>query len=121
MFIGREKELADLNALYATDQFQMPVIYGRRRVGKSTTYNAIIEAMASGAAKINEIATKIHSDTATVSYCLKSLITIGIVEKRTAITDETNRKKTSYVICDNMFRFWYRFVPNGIGGELIQN
>ena len=99
----------------------MPVIYGRRRVGKSTTYNAIIEAMASGAAKINEIATKIHSDTATVSYCLKSLITIGIVEKRTAVTDETNRKKTSYVICDNMFRFWYRFVPNGIGGELIQN
>ena len=36
MFIGREKELADLNALYNTDQFQMPVIYGRRRVGKST-------------------------------------------------------------------------------------
>lgn len=29
-----------------------------------STYNAIIEAMASGAAKINEIATKIHSDTA---------------------------------------------------------
>ena len=36
MFIGREKELADLNKLYETEQFQMPVIYGRRRVGKST-------------------------------------------------------------------------------------
>ncbi len=85
-----------------------------------STYNAIIEAMASGAAKINEIATKIHSDTATISYCMKSLIAIGIVEKRSAVTDENNKKKTSYVICDNMFRFWYRFVPNGIDLILMQ-
>lgn len=83
-----------------------------------STYNAIIEALASGATKVNEIVTKIHSDTATVSYCLKSLIAIGIVEKCSAITDEDNKKKTSYIICDNMFRFWYRFVPNGI--DLIQ-
>jgi hypothetical protein len=34
------------------------------------------------------------------------------------MTEETNRKKTSYHICDHMFRFWYRFVPNGI--DLIQ-
>ena len=83
-------------------------------------YNAIIEALASGAVKVNEIVTKVHSDTATVSYCLKSLISIGIVEKCAAITEEDNKKKTSYVICDNMFRFWYRFVPNGIDLILMQ-
>ena len=86
-----------------------------------STYNAIIEALASGATKVNEIVTKIHSDTATVSYCLKSLISIGIIEKCTAITDEENKKKTSYVICDNMFHFWYRFVPNGIDLILMQH
>ena len=43
MFIGREKELADLNALYDTDKFQMPVIYGRRRVGKSTLIRKFVE------------------------------------------------------------------------------
>ena len=64
--------------------------------------------------------TKVHSDTATVSSCLKSLIAIGIVEKCSAITEENNKKKTSYVICDNMFRFWYRFVPNGIDLILMQ-
>ena len=85
-----------------------------------STYNAIIEALASGAVKVNEIVTKVHSDTATVSYCLKSLISIGIVEKCAAITEEDNKKKTSYVICDNMFRFWYRFVPNGIDLILMQ-
>lgn len=36
MFIGREKELNDLNKLYIQDKFQLFVLYGRRRVGKTT-------------------------------------------------------------------------------------
>ena len=85
-----------------------------------STYNAIIEALASGATKMNELVTKTHTDTATVSYCLKSLISIGIVSKEYAITEESNKKKTCYSLCDNMFRFWYRFVPNGTELILMQ-
>lgn len=36
MFIGRQHELEELNRLYGAPGFQMPVIYGRRRVGKTT-------------------------------------------------------------------------------------
>lgn len=36
MFVGREKELAEMNRLYDTPGFQMLVLYGRRRVGKTT-------------------------------------------------------------------------------------
>ncbi len=36
MFIGREKELASLQELYDHAGFGMSVIYGRRRIGKST-------------------------------------------------------------------------------------
>ena len=35
MFIGRERELETLSRLYAAGTFQFPVIYGRRRVGKT--------------------------------------------------------------------------------------
>lgn len=35
-FLGRKKELDQLNKLYQTDKFQMVMIYGRRRVGKTT-------------------------------------------------------------------------------------
>lgn len=38
-FIGREKELADLNELYSQEKFQLLVLYGRRRVGKTTLLN----------------------------------------------------------------------------------
>lgn len=68
---------------------------------------------ASGANRINEISAKTHLDTPTVSYYLKTLISLEIVEKETAITDENNRKKVSYLISDQMFCFWYRFVPAG--------
>ena len=35
-FKGREWELSELNEAYNDDSFQMPVIYGRRRVGKTS-------------------------------------------------------------------------------------
>lgn len=36
MFIGRERELDVLKRLYESDGLQFPVVYGRRRVGKTT-------------------------------------------------------------------------------------
>ena len=39
VFIGREKELADLNELYSQDKFHHFVLYGRRHVGKTTLLN----------------------------------------------------------------------------------
>ena len=42
MFIGRDRELASLNRLYASDRFEFTVIYGRRRVGKTALINQFI-------------------------------------------------------------------------------
>jgi len=39
MFVGRKNELEILNKAYQKDSFQFPVIYGRRRVGKTTLIN----------------------------------------------------------------------------------
>ena len=39
MFLGRERELADLEDLYSQERFQLFVLYGRRRVGKTTLLN----------------------------------------------------------------------------------
>ena len=36
MFVGRESELTKLEKMYSTNEFQFAVIYGRRRVGKTT-------------------------------------------------------------------------------------
>jgi AAA+ ATPase superfamily predicted ATPase len=43
MFVGREKELSALDTLYHEDAFQMVVLYGRRRVGKTSLISAYIK------------------------------------------------------------------------------
>jgi len=43
MFIGRERELSKLTELYNSDKFQCAVIYGRRRVGKTTLINEFVK------------------------------------------------------------------------------
>lgn len=42
MFIGRERELNELNRLFNSDKFEFVVIYGRRRVGKTALINQFI-------------------------------------------------------------------------------
>lgn len=43
MFVGRQAELAQLNRLYQQQKFQCVIIYGRRRVGKTTLINEFIK------------------------------------------------------------------------------
>ena len=43
MFVGRTKELSFLNDLYDSDKFEFAVIYGRRRVGKTTLIKEFVK------------------------------------------------------------------------------
>ncbi len=43
MFVGRERELKSLQELYEKSGFSMSVIYGRRRIGKSTLITEFIK------------------------------------------------------------------------------
>jgi len=39
MFVGRKSELSQLNKMYKGNSFEMAIIYGRRRVGKTSLIN----------------------------------------------------------------------------------
>ena len=43
MFIGRKSELDDLNKRYKNGKFEFAVMYGRRRVGKTTLINEFVK------------------------------------------------------------------------------
>lgn len=82
----------------------------KQEVREPAVYNAIVTAIATGASKLSEISTKVGEDTSVCATYLKNLISLGIVKKETPYGDSSARK-TIYSIEDNMFRFWYRFVP----------
>ena len=85
----------------------------KQELREPAIYNAIIKAIADGASRVNEIKTKVGEENSVVAKYLKTLIDLGIVKKETPITEKTG-KKTIYLLADNFFRFWYRFVPSNM-------
>lgn len=90
--------------------FEEPNNLIKQEVREPAIYNAIVTAIATGCSKMNEISNKVGEDTSVCSSYIKNLITLGIVKKETPFGEKSSRK-TIYAIEDNMFRFWYRFVP----------
>ena len=85
----------------------------KQEVREPAIYNAVITAIATGASKISEISTKVGETSSTCVAYVKNLVALGIVRKEVPY-GEKSTKKTIYSIEDNMFRFWYRFVPQNI-------
>lgn len=90
--------------------FEEPNNLLKQEVREPAIYNAVITAIATGCSKMNEISNKIDEDTSVCATYIKNLITLGIVKKESPYGEKSSRK-TIYSIEDNMFRFWYRFVP----------
>lgn len=90
--------------------YEEPVNLLKQEVREPAVYTAMITAIAAGASRMAEISSKVGEDTNVCATYLKNLISLGIVEKETPYGEKASRKSL-YFIADNMFRFWYRFVP----------
>ena len=82
----------------------------KQELREPAIYNSVIKAIAEGASRINDIKMKVGEETSVISKYLKTLMDLGIVKKETPISEKAG-KKTIYLLADNFFRFWYRFVP----------
>jgi AAA+ ATPase superfamily predicted ATPase len=98
--------------------FEEPSNLLKQEMREPAVYNAITTAIATGSTKLSEISSKSGEETSACAIYLKNLISIGIIKKETPITEKSS-KKTIYSIADNMFRFWYRFIPANM--SIIQN
>ena len=90
--------------------YEEPMNLLKQEVREPAIYTAIITAIATGSSRMSEISGKVGEDTNVCSTYLKNLITLGIVQKELPYGEKAS-KKAIYSIDDNMFRFWYRFVP----------
>ena len=93
--------------------FEEPVNILRREIRDPAFYNAVLSAIASGKTKNSEIASAVGLETSACTAYLKNLMSLGLVDKYTPVTERAG-KKTVYEIRDNMFRFWYRFIPENM-------
>lgn len=93
--------------------YEEPLNLLKQEVREPAIYNAIITAVATGHSRMSEISTKVGESTTVCSGYLKNLIDLGIIKKETPYGEKTS-KKSIYSIEDNMFYFWYRFVPDNM-------
>lgn len=107
--------------------FEEPINLMKQELREPMTYHSIIAAVASGASRLNEIATRTGLETSGCSNQLSSLISLQIIKKETPVTEPVNSRRTLYRLEDSMYLFWYRFVrPNsssimcGVGREVYE-
>lgn len=98
--------------LYSEVEFLM-----RQELRETTIYNTIIEAVALGNTKLNDIYQKTQIEKSKLTVYLKNLIDLGLIEREFPVSDgikeQANIQRGLYQITDNFFRFWYAFVfPN---------
>jgi len=96
-------------ALYSEVEFLI-----RQELREPALYNTIVEAVALGNTKLNDIYTKTGMDKAKISVYLRNLMELEILERDFPATFSTKERATStrglYRITDNFFRFWFHFV-----------
>jgi AAA+ ATPase superfamily predicted ATPase len=107
--------------------FEEPSNLIKQELREPATYNVIIEAIASGASRLNEISTRCNLESNKCAKYLRSLIALGLVGKEYPYGEKVS-KRSIYKIEDLMFKFWYRFVfPNmsavvaGLGEAVYEN
>lgn len=90
-FIGRRRELDALQKLYNKEGFQMMVLYGRRRVGKSTLLNKFIEG------KKAVFYTAVRSNSQRNLKLLSDYIVRALAPDMTGISFETYEKLFQWI------------------------
>lgn len=78
-------------------------------------YNAVIEAVALGNTRLNDISQKsLIEDTAKTSVYLKNLLELGIVQREFSVDAKDKERAIAsrgrYRLTDHFFRFWYTFI-----------
>jgi AAA+ ATPase superfamily predicted ATPase len=108
----KENILGRGSILYSEVEFLM-----RQELRETAIYNTIIEAVALGNTRLNEIHTKTGIEKNKLAVYLKNLIDLEIIRREFSLSDgngsRSNVQRGLYRIVDPFFRFWFAFVfPN---------
>lgn len=115
-YIDKASNVADnLTQLFMNPggrMFEEPSNLLKQELREPRVYNSILDAIASGASRSSQIATKVGLESAALNRYLSSLEDLSILIREKPV-GQSGTRRTIYRICDGSYRFWYRFVqPN---------
>jgi len=107
--------MGNLNQLFLQRNSRLleePMNLLNMEVKDPSSYFAVLTAIADGASRHNEVATKSGFSTALTSNILENLLELEIVEKKLPILSKGS--KGIYTIKDSLFRFWFTFIVKNV-------
>jgi AAA+ ATPase superfamily predicted ATPase len=98
--------LSERGLLYNEPEFLI-----RTEFREPNTYFSLLQAMARGKRRPNEIAQTAGVDSQNTSTYLQKLRRLRLIERHIPVTESpTSSKRGRYRLSDPLFRFWFRFV-----------
>ncbi|MCO6559209.1 MAG: ATP-binding protein [Bifidobacterium sp.] len=96
--------------------YEEPMMLMRQELREPMLYNSVIEAVGSGKTKPKAIAEQAGMDKDSVSAYLRTLESLGLVERNVPLGENPARsRKGLWTIKDPFFAYWYRFVSPRAG------
>ena len=92
--------------------YEEPLLLLRQEVQEPGIYYSVMEAVAQGAVRANEIAQKTGEEAAKCLKYIHVLNELGMIYKEVPLGEKQTSRKTIYGISDFMFRFWFRYVSD---------
>jgi len=78
-----------------------------------STYKLILEAIANGKSKMNEIKDFVRVSRTDLSPYLRNLLDVDLIRREVPATENQKSRNGRYYLKDNFLRFWFKFVyPN---------
>ncbi len=78
-----------------------------------STYKIILEAIAHGKTKLNEIKNFIKVKRTDITPYLRNLIEVGMIKRVVPVTENPKSRLGRYYLNDNFLKFWFRYIyPN---------
>lgn len=85
----------------------------KQALRETSVYNTILQAVAMGNTKLNEIFQKTRIDKSKLTVYLKNLTDLGIIRREfpvaQSIKEHAKVQRGLYQVADDFFRFWYAF------------
>lgn len=107
--------------------FDEPMMLMRQELRDPGVFNSVMRAIAHGSNRQSEIANAVGIAQGSVGFYLRTLESLGLVEKVAPFGSSARSKKGIYKISDPAFSFWYRFVApyvsaieQGLGSEVAE-
>ncbi|MCL2187093.1 MAG: ATP-binding protein [Treponema sp.] len=93
--------------------FEEPGSLIKQELREPHMYNAIITVIANGGTRLSEIADKVNKPANLCESYIKKLMSLGLVTKEKPMGEKSGTKSL-YILNDNMFKFWFRYVQDNL-------